>query len=754
MTLWHSNPAQQRYKPKKDRKQNLLYEYWQWAYAPYNFISLPERLVTVKAPLPFDRFEGLSGTIVCEIETCSPTYTRGMLTRDQFDRFGSKKAEDLKDEEKLEHAGFYSPDLADTIEEFPKPKLPGSALRGMIRGFVEIIGFGKMRWVNDSPRISFRAVAASPKTDALAAPYKKLLSPENLAAGYLIQKGESWAIQPAKAPRDIGCAEDAPYLKVNKKLRNKQNKFDKEATEKRLADLRSIPGFRDFDDDDYLPANLPVSFTIGDGRQDNWIHKIAGRTAGLEYEGVLVCSGNMIETTQMKEEKQAAPQSVKQKKRQPSPRQVYALVLARDENRIEIPISIHVVEDYRESLTEFQRSKPFDSVNGCLKNGEPVFYATDDAGKVAAFGHTPNFRIPARRLGSKRASTPRDFVPAFLQDDDKLDLADALFGWTPEPGGKRRTSMAGRVFFEDAVYVGHKHGVWHQPTPIIPEILATPKPTTFQHYLVQDQTRGHDPDKKEALAHYATPESETAIRGYKCYWHKGEAPKIEIEATADELAKKHSQLTRMRPIKAGVSFRGKIHFENLQPVELGALLWALALPGKAGETYRHKFGMGKPLGMGALAIQTKLYLTARKPLSQPDAQPSRYEKLFGEKEEWHTATSPAEATTYLNAFEEYVRAQIGAGKKRFAELSRIQALLTMLQWREHADELWLKWTDYMKIEHPEFENQYSERPVLPNPQTVVDLTFGRKLRPAAVKISPLPETPKKHTTSRKSQHRR
>ncbi len=101
------------------------------------------------------------------------------------------------------------------------------------------------------------------------------------------------------------------------------------------------------------------------------------------------------------------------------------------------------------------------------------------------------------------------------------------------------------------------------------------------------------------LSHYGTPTDETRIRGHKQYWHKGEKP--DIEATVKE-RQLESQVTRISPLATGVSFRFRVRFENLREEELGALLWALMLPGEEGQEYRHKIGMGKPLGMGAIEI--------------------------------------------------------------------------------------------------------------------------------------------------------
>src|SRR5690606_29120848 len=63
-----------------------------------------------------------------------------------------------------------------------------------------------------------------------------------------------------------------------------------------------------------------------------------------------------------------------------------------------------------------------------------------------------------------------------------------------------------------------------------------------------------------------------------------------------------TQHTLIRPVKAGVTFAGRIHFENLTELELGALLHALELS----EGCCHRIGMGKPLGLGSVRISVRL----------------------------------------------------------------------------------------------------------------------------------------------------
>ncbi len=319
----------------------------------------------------------------------------------------------------------------------------------------------------------------------------------------------------------------------------------------------------------------------------------------------------------------------------------------------EIPISAQAIEDYKLSLTPFQQEQLTAWGGrdwGCLRDGAPVFYVwTGREKEVVYFGHSPNFRLPVRLPGSNHASNPIDFVPENLRADELIDMTDALFGWTPEPGGKRKDSCAGRLFFSDGKLLSDSTNLWYRKETVIPRVLSGPKATTFQHYLAQDRESGHDPDRKASLAHYGTPRTETQIRGRKQYWHRGRDPQIE----ASEKERQHErQLTRIQPLNAGVRFRFRVSFENLRDEELGALLWALQPCGEEGKQYVHKLGMGKPLGMGAVEIdQLNLCLT--------DRSNQRYKRLFTEAGgDWETGADSASPETYKLAFEEFLIARL------------------------------------------------------------------------------------------------
>ncbi|KAA3613935.1 MAG: TIGR03986 family CRISPR-associated RAMP protein [Calditrichaeota bacterium] len=700
--LKHDNPERSRI----DRR-GRVYK----ARAPYNFVPLPDKVVSASTVLDQDRFhtearnsdpvEVLSGYIDCDLETCSPVYVRGMLPWDKFRQQGNddEKKKNYKDQIKNNPDFFH-------IHAKDKPVIPGSTLRGMVRNVIEIIAHGRLRWVSDAQKFNYRAVAA-PRTDPLSEPYSLALGKfgSRVKAGYLLKMGSLWYIQPAKTPEQMRWPERSGFLTV---------------PERKIGG-RDIANFMRFNNPGYKPAWHAVGFEMQIRRarlRPVDIVQIGQPPQRFTYQGVLVCSGNMLETqTNSKAQ---------------SPRKNHTLILPRAEaNPLAIPQQ--VMDDYLINMTTFQKenlvlnpkeknNKWYNKDQHELINGAPVFYVNDGK-NILYFGHCPNFRVPALNPKNGQAMSTKDFIPEVALGSEEPDIVDALFGWTDDDCFGPKKQYAGRLSFGDAHFVSAQEKMWQTETAITPSVLASPSPSTFQHYFVQNRTENHDPDIKANLANYTTPPGETAIRGQKFYWHKGTKPKI--EATEKEL-KHQTQLTHMRPLNSGVRFSFRIHFENLRQQELGALLWALALPGQSGRTYRHKLGMGKPLGMGAVALTPRLYVCDRK---------RRYRQLFsfsGDSltDAWEEATTTAAPEQYMQTFETFMIESLGKNTQatRFSQLERIRLLLLMLSWpgpnpRE---------TRYMEIEHSEGRdtyNEYAERPVLPDPAGVMGSKVARPSEP-------------------------
>lgn len=693
-------------------KQSKVNKAQRRAVAPYNFVPLPEAALTAPTTpgeeghthqygLPdADRYHTNlhSGRIDCELVTRSPLYTRRAVSMAFYNEWAEKMDKLADDPAALqEYAQFF------TQGNPEEPVIPGSSIRGMLRSLMEIVTHGHLRWVGKEPTFTFRAVAAQ-REDPLRDPYQEIIGRfgRNVRAGILERDGQSWKVRVAPTPQERKIAgRHGNYMKVKEKY----------------IPTGAIANFRRFDDQDYQPGWFLIRFSTKKVGQGDVVDQIGDyATSRHSHIGVLVCSGNMLETA---------------KAGQTSPRRSHAIVLAPPRNAPLLEIDQVAIEDYLNGMSDFVNSKlkawgsPLNKEEekikpklGCLCEGAPIFFVdpqTHGERKIRYFGHTPNFRIPAQLAGAGRAANPLDFAPAHLRQGKTPDLTEAIFGWVEEPEQPLEGQRAGRIFVSDARFAQADDGLWLATEPTWLHTLSTPKPTTFQHYLVQDKTRGHDPDNLSSLAHYGSAPETTQIRGYKHYWTKGSTP--DIRASAKELQHKN-QLTQVRPVKPGVHFTFTIRFENLSAIELGALLWTLTLPGGGQADYCHRLGMGKPLGMGAVQIAPTLIV---------DQRPDRYKSLFAGVQ-WAEPATQADPAEYVTAFEQYMLPSLQSTSASLSQLPRIRTLLTLLQWREGTRN-WQNETRYMEIEREskpkDEQNEYKNRPVLPTPEEVAEQYDGQ-----------------------------
>ncbi len=229
----HSNPTIKRF----DKKTGASF----WAYAPYNFIPLPDELVTVTKLLDQDSYTNNTGYIKCIMKTESPLYVRCPITPSFFSKHGDKKFYELDEDQKNERAQFFYQEMKNC------PVIPGSSLRGMIRSLVEIAGYGKMQWVTGDTKVTYRAVASS-QDDPLREPYTNMLGKygKKVNAGYLIKHGKEWWVKPAKKPSEFGFPDRTAYLKIR---------------EKNIPD-NAIVNFKKFSDCDYKPQYHEIGFNV------------------------------------------------------------------------------------------------------------------------------------------------------------------------------------------------------------------------------------------------------------------------------------------------------------------------------------------------------------------------------------------------------------------------------------------------------------------------------------------------------------
>jgi len=331
---------------------------------------------------------------------------------------------------------------------------------------------------------------------------------------------------------------------------------------------------------------------------------------------------------------------------------------------------------------------------GSLRDGEPVFFVREPTapGCVRFLGRPRMFRFPYDL-------SPSDLIPPHLRDGQHLDLAEVLFGRVARDRGDRLPTIRGRVHVEDALAVGDRTD-WYE-AELVPRILGSPKPATVAHYLVQDGASDGDRRRTYLRGH------DTTIRGHKLYWHRWDGDGLAAVREPDEGKDPESstQHTRIRPVRGGVTFAGRVRLDNVTDVELGALLTALALP----EGCAHRLGMAKPHGLGSVRIAPALHLVDRG---------RRYRSLSAGGE----VDAGDLAARCRRTFEQAVRNHadatgepVIADRDGIAGVARIDALYRMARWDGRPER---EQTRYLVLDPERKLNEFRKGRILPTPHAV------------------------------------
>jgi CRISPR-associated protein (TIGR03986 family) len=651
------------------------------AHAPYNFVPLPDEIKTIDKPRDHDCYHAdlLTGRFTCTLTTASPLYVRAARTLTQYNRKNNKGESDPETPSDF----FYGED--------EKLLIPGSSLRGMLRNMVEIVSSARVEPVTSKP-LFFRTLDDT----SLGRAYGPRMTAGNPSetgyyplarAGYMELHESGYYIRPAKTIEETQFyrVEEKAAQKVFPKLRNMAHQNDKGgwSPEKPYKWMRETVWFRPVKPTSHLPESPAFYAEVTELNTGN--EKPDG---GGWVKGWFIASGWV-------------PSRKGRGKRRhwliAPPEETDAnLIYVEDED-------IDLYQEYGGGISQTVDRQKMSVLS--RKKGEqiPCFYTLwqDNEGKQrVAFGHTAMFRLPYEH-------TPADLISKSLRDVDGTDMAQAIFGIVPS-GKQGRDTIAGRVFITDASLNGDAKDALMPEVVLSTQALSSPKPTTIQHYLIQG-----NPNNPNELFHYDSEAGkETTLRGSKLYWHQGDSQALDRAMKPRKLedgSEDPKDRSSFKPVKIGTSFTFNIHFENLRPGELGALLWVLEKA--SDDKYRLKLGMGKPYGLGSVAITHALTLTDRA---------RRYEKFF-EGDKWNEGT--------LN---DGVKAEkLGASKQSFAKflcgdasasvdaLPRIQEFLCLLNWVNHPGKDDTKYMELGEFTGDRNPNKnplgLGKRPVLPTP---------------------------------------
>jgi CRISPR-associated protein (TIGR03986 family) len=698
------------------------------AIAPYNFVPLPEAVFTpAEEPAAQDRYHENrhTGYIKLDIKTETPLYVRCAYPPNVpvDEKTGKPDFAKQPEGQNFFHRG--NPAV---------PVIPGSSLRGMTRSLVEILTSARIAGVFDktlthrgvgdmtSMGSKYRNRTLGPNQTQL--PKMKFEYPvKNLRGGYLERKGNAWCIRPAVehlGESFIHIEETTIVNRLGSLPSLGRCDIYVQPESRNDAHPRTNPR---------LKLNLAVAKTIS---QTN---------GGTLQKATLVISGFM------------------------ESKHLHCAIYDKnnDADPILIPQTLWELyeQDSRISRGDNTETRHLDQEG----HGAPLFYLME-GNKLVFFGPTMMLRLPyPNALEAFVSPEEARGITEKERADEAYDLAETIFG-TVRPQSQR--IMAGRVFFSDAVWAATDTDPFlceGATERFIPQILATPKPTSFQIYLNQPQAKdktdrnGNKKQDGDLVKSYYDANG-TVIRGFKQYWHKKSLKTNSLifrdenavfsDAGIDAFRKDDkgteyhrgargrwqrpsTQHTAIRPVKSGVAFSGRVYFENLSDRELGALLTALGLP----PSKRHKLGMGKPLGLGTVKLIPHLVLQTRTP---NDKQNARYDKLFDDADGWQegglteeetkqiaVACKAAFCSAMLQHYNNGAAPQVDE-TKGLEQIPRLKALYTLLEWdMAISDELQIA---YMLPDAPAAKARY----VLPKPEDVMRLA-GRQTAPATDTVS-------------------
>ena len=537
------------------------------AKAPYNFVPLPDRILSGRngnQPLPgFDTYspEGYAHTGWLDVtyRTLTPTYTRAAKAVP-----GRDYPEALRPDGKGQPADFFHYGNPERT-----PVLPGSSLRGMIRAVFEILTYSRMgeEFFNNQP-LSLRSLAAPNAAQSLRDYYNGRFQPNSLVAGVLHRVAGGWELRVSKdAPKGF-VAVAAMDANLPAGLRYAAARNPTRPTHQCLP-ITAVPA-----------GGPPVSLLRNAQQFPLPLYHmrpsgVAGQSAFLIVPG-----------------------------RDVNHRHHYQAVLDPSAS-LSGSRTFTVPAEALEVYADWRERSPGGSLPRALGDSSPAFAMLNAAGTEAEVIFA-GLMMAFRYANSIHGVADRVYEGV---SPPQYDMSEAVFGYvgdqrsesrhTPESEARRGGQAKPlcrktRVFFEDAATTHATPWLSNLPADSIkiPHVLSSPKPTAVQMYLEQPEYELH---------HWDTPGAK--IRGYKRYWHR--PPAAVQNALGPDVGDLGTQKTRIRPVKAEVTFTGRIRFENLSDRELGALLSSVHLP----SGLAHRFGMGKNLGLGSLevvSVQTTL----------------------------------------------------------------------------------------------------------------------------------------------------
>jgi len=520
------------------------------------------------------KYSGYSGRIICKIISETPMF------------IGAEQSK--KDENSVSEA---------TSSLYPGteiPMIPASSLKGMISSIAEAASNSALRVLADTPYS-----------------YRKSFNDSLSALGMVIKREEQFEILPLTLPqysREVNNAyqnifNDHRFHRVYIGNYNKAND----------TDIIDISSYRHDDPKYYylkyveLPLKEKRGRVLGkDGSgnfpiSQNKFNKLSDQEKIDYTRGIIYAFGkegrNDIPRNKKHEYFLPYPENIKERKTIPisndAINQFYQIADQRTDDDELFPYKPKVVpRNMSSSKSKYVR----------LNDGEIVYFRPNNSGtEITEISFSSIWRAAVKTNAGESASTYDFFKsidPELLPFDSsarkKLTPAELLFGFVDEKSksndnDKSSLSYAGRLKFSFGYAYPTKEKYFEDK--VILKTLGSPKPPSPALYFKKDIIK----NSNFYISKTALCPGEHLPQGRKFYLHQ--KPNGKPWKTQDPDNRPNLKV-KIKPWSAGLQFFFHIDFENLSEWELGLLCYSL----RPTEAFRHKLGMGKPIGLGTVRI--------------------------------------------------------------------------------------------------------------------------------------------------------
>ncbi len=577
---------------------------------PYNFVPLSDRVcyltedeADIRYDIPFE--DGLTGVINYKITPQGPLFIRDMEEGFKFMNLGNR---------------YF---------------IPGTSLKGCIRNVLEIMSFSKMpKSLVENSKFGYRDF----KNKRYAQNMKgKIMS------GWMYKEGDNVYIDTDfETPCRIHASEIDKILQCGNTLyefitkgiadksdKNTEDRIDKKSTHYKIKLLEKATK-----DNINFKEGLEFSFdkkeVIVTDDKGELLTSYFLAEQGDSFSGEIVLTG------------QPGQRKEGNKSRNIKGSGKYLEFVFPLRNRCQ-----YTRQDVTAIYSQFRDANLYSKdyewrINEQFEKGAkiPVFFKSEHNNdrNILSIGMSYMYKYPYKY-------SVHDAIPKY--DENNLDLTEAIFGYVKEVennGEKQVKSLKGRVQFSPVFIEGEKLDDDNS-------VLASPHASYYPIYLLKGQNWNDEGIR---------------VSGWKRYPIKDVKPDADdiIKVTDEEGPAYEAKLKGAQAIypiecPAKAEYTGSIHFFNLRPFELGALLSALTFHGHT--DCSHNIGMGKAYGYGKVKIKVESI---------------DFPEWLG-KDKWDGDKLKNEESKLLEAFESYVAKGISKEEDKLIDTEQWKELFAM-----------------------------------------------------------------------------